>query len=120
MLPQDEAEPQVLAVTQLPPPPRCSGICCGSWRVSPLGTVPSPPGGPLIPTVPVGCCVMPMLAAASAALEMDCREVAPSQDAQGLAEGEGQAVALAGKAWRGSERTKTASMLALDGKAGVS
>lgn len=49
-----------------------------------------------------------MLAAALAALDVDRREVAPSQHPQGLAEAERQAVALADEAWRGCERTRTA------------
>lgn len=101
-------------MTQLPPPPpRRSGSCRGSWRFSPSGTVLSPPGGPLVPAVPVGRRAVPVLAAASAALEVDRREVAPSQDPQGLAEAERQAVALTDEAWRGGERAGTALVPAL-------
>lgn len=71
------------------------------------GMVLSPPGGPLIPAVPAGR-VVPVLAAALAALDVDRREVAPSQHPQGLAEAERQAVALADEAWRGCKRTRTA------------
>lgn len=97
-------------MTQLPPPPspHCSGSRRGSWHFLPSGTVLSPPGGPLVPAVPVGCCAVLVLAAGSAALEVDRREVAPSQDPQGLAEAECQAVTLADEAWREGERARTA------------
>lgn len=67
-----------------------------------MGTVLSPPGGPLVPAVPG-----PLLAAAPAALDMDRREVAPAQEPQGLAEAERQAVTLAGEAWREAKKERT-------------
>lgn len=96
--------PQVLAVTQLittttlvQEPPQVLVFLAS-------GLVLSPPGCPLVPTVPVGSRIVPVLAAALAALQVDRGEVASAQDTQGLAEGEGQAVTLADKAWRGGRR----------------
>lgn len=87
-------------------PQGCSRSRRGSWCFLPSGTVLSPPGGPLVPAVPAGR-VVPVLAAALAALDVDRREVAPSQHPQGLAEAERQAVALADEAWRRCESTRT-------------
>lgn len=96
------------AAPQLPAVPQgCSRSRRGCRCFLPSGTVLSPPGGPLVPAVPAGR-VVPVLAAALAALDVDRREVAPSQHPQGLAEAERQAVTLADEAWRGCERTRTA------------
>lgn len=96
------------AAPQLPAVPQgCSRSRRGSRCFLRSGMVLSPPGGPLVPAVPAGR-VVPVLAAALAALDVDRREVAPSQHPQGLAEAERQAVALADEAWRGCKRTRTA------------
>lgn len=96
------AEPPVLAVARQP-----QGAAADPGA---LGTVLSPPGEPLVAAVPAGRCQQPVLAAAPAALDVDGGEVAPAQQPQRLAEGEGQTVALAGDTWRGGRRTKRVSV----------
>lgn len=79
----------------LPEPPRVLVL-------SGFGMVLSPPGRPLVPAVLVRSPVVPVLAAALAALDADGGEVAPSQHPQGLAEAERQAVTLTNEARLGA------------------